>query len=249
MSSAASPDLSPVSATSALLTPNDLSPAKTFGPKLGASLDYAAAYQGHSNGLLFETGLPSRYHELSSGNDASAFQYNQLQSDLNPFPVFEPFSERPSTAPISQGFPQRPQTSYRSDNTSQLSWGSQCFRSSSDWHRIEEKLAIDHTAGALEDPTPRSYSQSHGGHEASPVCRSLLHGLRSIKLSQPINFLSLLHPSSAPPYPLFVSRIIKASDQQASIFLQQKLKVADSEERAKIVDAICARGFEMMAHR
>ena len=48
---------------------------------------------------------------------------------------------------------------------------------------------------------------------------------------------------------MFVSRIIKLSDQQASIFLQQKLKVADAEERAKIVDAICTRGFEMMAHR
>jgi hypothetical protein len=66
---------------------------------------------------------------------------------------------------------------------------------------------------------------------------------------QPINFLSLLHPSSSPPYHLFVSRIIKSSDQQASIFLQQKLKIADSGERAKIIDAICARGFEMMAHR
>jgi pumilio RNA-binding family len=66
---------------------------------------------------------------------------------------------------------------------------------------------------------------------------------------QPINFLSLLHPSSSPPYELFVSRIIKSSDQQASIFLQQKLKVADTDERAKIVDAICTRGYEMMAHR
>ncbi|KAG6919874.1 hypothetical protein DXG01_015582 [Tephrocybe rancida] len=66
---------------------------------------------------------------------------------------------------------------------------------------------------------------------------------------EPINFLSLLHPASSPPYGLFVERIIRASDQQASIFLQQKLKVADTEERGKIVDAICARGFEMMAHR
>jgi pumilio RNA-binding family len=66
---------------------------------------------------------------------------------------------------------------------------------------------------------------------------------------QPINFLSLLHPSSSPPYHSFVSRIVKTSDQQASIFLQQKLKVADVEERAKIVDAICSKGFEMMAHR
>lgn len=67
--------------------------------------------------------------------------------------------------------------------------------------------------------------------------------------TQPINFLSLLHPSSSPPYHVFVARIIKSSDQQASIFLQQKLKVADLEERHKIIDAICARGFEMMSHR
>jgi hypothetical protein len=66
---------------------------------------------------------------------------------------------------------------------------------------------------------------------------------------EPINFLSLLHPSSSPPYHVFVARIIKSSDQQASIFLQQKLKVAEIDERAKIVDAICANGFEMMAHR
>lgn len=66
---------------------------------------------------------------------------------------------------------------------------------------------------------------------------------------QPINFLSLLHPSSSPPYTLFVSRIVKSSDQQASIFLQQKLKVADDKERAKIIDAICTKGTEMMSHR
>ncbi|CAK5271608.1 unnamed protein product [Mycena citricolor] len=67
--------------------------------------------------------------------------------------------------------------------------------------------------------------------------------------AEPINFLSLLHPSSSPPYASFVSRIIKSADQQASIFLQQKLKVAGPEERGRIVDAICARGAEMMMHR
>jgi hypothetical protein len=65
---------------------------------------------------------------------------------------------------------------------------------------------------------------------------------------QPIDFLSLLHHSSLPPYRVFVECTIRPSDHQASIFLQQKLKVADLDERAKIVDAIYARGFEMMAH-
>ncbi|KAG6872936.1 hypothetical protein C0995_004986 [Termitomyces sp. Mi166 len=84
-----------------------------------------------------------------------------------------------------------------------------------------------------------AYGHGHGHHAYTS----------SHHAHEPINFLSLLHPSSSPPYPVFVERIIKSSDQQASIFLQQKLKVADTEERAKIVDAICVRGFEMMAHR
>ncbi|KAF8527378.1 armadillo-type protein, partial [Hysterangium stoloniferum] len=41
----------------------------------------------------------------------------------------------------------------------------------------------------------------------------------------------------------------KSSDQQASIFLQQKLKIADVAERKKIVDAVSQRGVEMMMNR
>ncbi|KAG8739701.1 hypothetical protein FRC10_005262 [Ceratobasidium sp. 414] len=69
-------------------------------------------------------------------------------------------------------------------------------------------------------------------------------------LNEPINFLRLLQPSSQPPYALFVTRIVKNSDQQASIFLQQKLKAATSEDaRRPIIDAIVAQGFDMMTNR
>ncbi|KAK7028650.1 hypothetical protein R3P38DRAFT_3354402 [Favolaschia claudopus] len=89
------------------------------------------------------------------------------------------------------------------------------------------------------------HGQGHGhGHGHAREGRSASAGGH-----EPINFLSLLHPASSPPYAAFVARIIKSADQQASIFLQQKLKVAGSEERARIVDAICARGGEMMMHR
>ncbi|KAJ7440588.1 hypothetical protein FB451DRAFT_1415084 [Mycena latifolia] len=43
--------------------------------------------------------------------------------------------------------------------------------------------------------------------------------------------------------------IAKSAEQQASVFLHQKPKVAGPEERACIVDAVCARGEEMMMHR
>ncbi|KAJ7074601.1 hypothetical protein C8F01DRAFT_1274072 [Mycena amicta] len=92
------------------------------------------------------------------------------------------------------------------------------------------------------DSVPVSPGQSPNGSSGR-------EGRGSNAGNEPINFLSLLHPSSSPPYATFVSRIIKSADQQASIFLQQKLKVAGPEERARIVDAICARGAEMMMHR
>ncbi|CCO34070.1 Meiotic coiled-coil protein 2 [Rhizoctonia solani AG-1 IB] len=69
-------------------------------------------------------------------------------------------------------------------------------------------------------------------------------------LHEPINFLRLLQPTAQPPYALFVTRIVKNSDQQASIFLQQKLKAATSEETRKpIVDAIVEQGVDMMMNR
>ncbi|KAF7288800.1 PUM-HD domain-containing protein [Mycena chlorophos] len=94
--------------------------------------------------------------------------------------------------------------------------------------------------GSASEAVPASPGHSPGGTR---------DGRGGSGTNEPINFLSLLHPSSSPPYATFVSRIIKSADQQASIFLQQKLKVAGPEERARIVDAICARGAEMMMHR
>lgn len=41
-------------------------------------------------------------------------------------------------------------------------------------------------------------------------------------------------------------KTVKNSDQQASIFLQQRLKNASDHDRMKIVDAIVEKGFEMM---
>ncbi|KAH0582000.1 hypothetical protein H2248_011660 [Termitomyces sp. 'cryptogamus'] len=113
-------------------------------------------------------------------------------------------------------------------------------------HHTEDMLSLPGTLRAFGHAHQQSGGGGQGGHGhggGHHVHSGSQHS------HEPINFLSLLHPSSSPPYPIFVERIIKSSDQQASIFLQQKLKVADGEERAKIVDAICARGFEMMAHR
>lgn len=64
--------------------------------------------------------------------------------------------------------------------------------------------------------------------------------------------MNLLQPTSEPPYRHLVHRIIRQADQQASIFIQQKLKSCstnspqDVQERARILDAILGSSVEMM---
>ncbi|KAF9654421.1 ARM repeat-containing protein [Thelephora ganbajun] len=224
------PDLSPVSATSTLMTPTDLSPATGFD-KLNCHFDFNQ-YMPPSQSLLFETS-PSRLHGPSLSPTHKSFyaehggvcSYNAIN-----LPYVEPFPNRTSSAYL-------PQNSSRSADPTRsviASWNGPHIVGGIDWLRAEDKVpegapSVAGTRTLTIPPFPTVQPAAHA-HE-------------------PINFLSLLHPSSSPPYDQFVSRIIKSSDQQASIFLQQKLKVADADERAKIIDAICARGYEMMAHR
>jgi pumilio RNA-binding family len=259
-SSAASPDVSPTSTTSALLTPPELSPAKGYGEwKFSPAYDFGPGSQGQSTStMLFETDTLRRYHDVVGSSQHSTYgpivanTSDPFQSSAHTFASFEPFSDR---GPVSSGeiFPRLETASAarQGPDPSLLhpSWGHQRLRTSSaDWVKADDRHIFEFGGASDVNLSSSHSSRSHtNAHEVS-IC-VVSDRATFITREQPINFLSLLHPSSSPPYHLFVSRVIKSSDQQASIFLQQKLKVADSEERAKIVDAICARGFDMMAHR
>ncbi|EMD32614.1 hypothetical protein CERSUDRAFT_108727 [Gelatoporia subvermispora B] len=239
-----SPDLSPTSTTSALLTPTDLSPAKMFEPKFQPVYDFGSVYAGNSNSLLFETG-PSAYDPFSISHNLSYKGTPPLPPQVDPrsFQLFEPFSDTPThehgIQPFRPASPPSVHHRVESAPLPPLSWDQPRLRTSSEWMKTETcRRNMDYTSAGL---TNDLRSVSAGYTRSQPQEQTHSH--------EPINFLSLLHPSSTPPYHLFVARIIKSSDQQASIFLQQKLKVADTQERAKIVDAICTKGFEMMAHR
>ncbi|KAJ3813702.1 armadillo-type protein [Lentinula aff. lateritia] len=296
------PDFSPVSISSALLTPTDLSPTRPCSDinlKQQLQMPYemmAAGTRGpafftHPT-LLFEPGSPTRLSNsppyLSSQASISTANSGgnnySIISNASSSPIFRSYNHEQSspTSPSLDSYPSyptAPQGTLRSSNYGTI--GSSL--SSGDWH-IPQQVLPAHQL--LSQSTCNQFQQlplngewlrtedasllAHNGlvPAASSSCLGLedsIHAPPSLRsstsssgissqlhqqsLAHPINFLSLLHPSSSPPYHSFVSRIIKSSDQQASIFLQQKLKVADIAERSKIVDAICARGFEMMAHR
>ncbi|KAH8120074.1 ARM repeat-containing protein [Phellopilus nigrolimitatus] len=131
-------------------------------------------------------------------------------------------------------------------------WPQQHFTEYSDWPHLSPPLDGGPfgvgSDGDFECSRPIS-DKGRLGNDMGPYVSGYTRQHQQPASNEPINFLSLLHPSSTPPYAMFVTRIVRSSDQQASIFLQQKLKVADEKERAKIVDAICTRGTEMMSHR
>ncbi|KAK0185347.1 armadillo-type protein [Armillaria mellea] len=301
-----SPDFSPASVSSALLTPTDLSPTRSFDIKqLQSPYELASGPRSGSyipqTSLLFEPSSPTRLHHISDNGalshsptfsssqmPISGIPYLHAPNQLHSLPYYMKSYDHHPAAAVGNIAPQRSYSVYQTSPSDQIS--SQLFNSpqppmshrqetannvgisrgtisSSDWHVPQPSVQPSqdhfsvHTEWTRSDEKTMANSLgiSSGGvgiDDQSSGLRSSFSYQQSSPSSpqgqsshEPINFLSLLHPSSTPPYHSFVSRIIKGSDQQASIFLQQKLKVADLNERAKIVDAICARGFEMMAHR
>ncbi|KAL1752153.1 armadillo-type protein [Schizophyllum commune] len=295
-----SPEFSPASASSVLLTPTDLSPARSnFDLKLQAPYELSAlsSSQLSQNSLLIDPASPTRnltldHHFSPSQAQAALYRHQQQQqsqyaiSANSTYPYFfEPLSEQsspvtPQHAPMFHSSPATPVTPHalynsppiRRVDTSRISvadWNvplqlqplllqqQQQAGTAADWLRRDAKSVHDYGSSLLPAADDGMLRQSFSYHQSPQQLQSPSQSTTQQNQSshvsssphEPINFLSLLHPSSSPPYHVFVSRIIKSSDQQASIFLQQKLKVADATERGKIVDAICARGFEMMAHR
>ncbi|KAF5352799.1 hypothetical protein D9756_006223 [Leucocoprinus leucothites] len=263
-----SPDFSPASVSSALLTPTDLSPARAqFDPKNPGQSPYDSAHSlslTPSSSLLFDQQTTpvklSDTFEVAPGN----LRYGLPHSSSSGIPPFQPFSEAPTPAPqthslhnlFSNTSPSNTQSIYSSPLPRRVQESNRLPHM--DWRLTQQPLSQQHLAlhpdwRLPSEKSALDFNLNQIGHN-EPLHSTLMHQQPSPPqpsqaAHEPINFLSLLHPSSSPPYHVFVSRIIKSSDQQASIFLQQKLKVADAEERSKIVDAICARGFEMMAHR
>ncbi|TFK42228.1 armadillo-type protein [Crucibulum laeve] len=249
-----SPDFSPASVSSALLTPTDFSPPKSFDIMPQSPTEFH--FLPHSSSLLFDRHSPKHSQEPLTSNP-----HPSRSLPTNAFPIFEPFSEPPTPAPTitpmlyhkssHNTLSQLYTSPRRAEPASPASMDWRLTHDIRDYQHQHQQLAAPPALRRVSNPQEYNFSAPSNDEQlrSSFIFQQQSQNQSFHASHEPINFLSLLHPSSSPPYHVFVSRIIKSSDQQASIFLQQKLKVADGEERAKIVDAICARGFEMMAHR
>ncbi|TFL03238.1 armadillo-type protein [Pterulicium gracile] len=235
------------------ISPNSPTTNRTFDRISSSGLSYSPTYHSapssRPTNLSYPTTPNSSYNFVDSFTDFASPTHHSPSSPY--FPTTPCRAEvGPFTDPMAHlSLNQQYQLASQQWRQNQAPFGSTLQRSSPlpphtspgrqmDWLRLSPNEKSFGASSAFPTDDILRPSFSHSGYSA-PASSG----------HEPINFLSLLHPSSSPPYHVFVNRIIKSSDQQASIFLQQKLKVADNEERSKIIDAICTRGFEMMAHR
>lgn len=70
-----------------------------------------------------------------------------------------------------------------------------------------------------------------------------------VSAGEPMNYRRLLDRNMNCNWKYIVDKIIMNNDQQASIFLQQKLKVGTSEQKFEIVEAIIAQAYPLMINR
>ena len=174
-----SPDVSPISTTSALLTPPDQSPAKGFGEwKFNPSYDFGAAYQSHGpNSLLFEVD-PHTIPDYTTSQQPlyrSMPPADPLQPSIRSFHGFEPFQERlsalPSSNVISVREPILPaHLRQESGFAHSGAWAPPRIRTSSlEWGRLDERRDSESSAGFTELSFSPSRSRSGSVHEVS-VC-------------------------------------------------------------------------------
>ncbi|PYH79619.1 Pumilio-family RNA binding repeat protein [Aspergillus uvarum CBS 121591] len=66
---------------------------------------------------------------------------------------------------------------------------------------------------------------------------------------EPINYRRLLDKNVSCDWKYIVDKIVCNNDQQASIFLQQKLKVGTNEQKYEIIEAIVHQAYPLMVNR
>ncbi|KAH8593217.1 armadillo-type protein [Bisporella sp. PMI_857] len=74
-------------------------------------------------------------------------------------------------------------------------------------------------------------------------------GQTYLPTTEPLNYRRLLDRTVNCNWKYIVDKIVCNNDQQASIFLQQKLKVGTSEQKYDIVEAIVAQAYPLMVNR
>ena len=105
------------------------------------------------------------------------------------------------------------------------------------------------------NPSPRNSQVSNAHFPVQPSLYSVHQATSEtgapqyVPPAEPMNYRRLLDRNMSCNWKYIVDKIICNNDQQASIFLQQKLKVGTPEQKYDIVEAIISQAYALMVNR
>ncbi|TVY22662.1 Meiotic coiled-coil protein [Lachnellula hyalina] len=97
--------------------------------------------------------------------------------------------------------------------------------------------------GTPLSPHAPEFTSGHSGYAPNT------EGQTYLPTTEPLNYRRLLDRTVNCNWKYIVDKIVCNNDQQASIFLQQKLKVGTTEQKFDIVEAIVAQAYPLMVNR
>ncbi|POS77828.1 pumilio-family RNA binding repeat protein [Diaporthe helianthi] len=101
--------------------------------------------------------------------------------------------------------------------------------------------------GTPLSPHATEFTSTTGGSWKTEAIAT--EGQTYLPTTEPLNYRRLLDRNVNCNWKYIVDKIVCNNDQQASIFLQQKLKVGTPEQKYEIVEAIVAQAYPLMVNR
>ncbi|KAJ6188915.1 hypothetical protein N7519_003823 [Penicillium mononematosum] len=205
-----------------------------------------------------ETATDREYGESLSGSSSSTSQDpNRFWGVSNVYPSFAGppslQSQRPHSGssasscgfyprPIGEQmlYPPGPITGARRSITQNSRGGSLFPIQSTPWGEFASGSSSEQTTKSPASPKrPPSAFQQMNGNSIQTYVSPL----------EPLNYRRLLDKNVSCDWKYIVDKIICNNDQQASIFLQQKLKVGTTEQKYDIIESIVRQAYPLMVNR
>ncbi|RCI17155.1 hypothetical protein L249_2363 [Ophiocordyceps polyrhachis-furcata BCC 54312] len=200
------------------------------GDRLAADSDLVMRPSVGRRGHRFDNRLGAP-HQFNGGFGGMAGPVSSFDPMSSPLPVPSTgMNVAPGLGPMGMGvFPpyqQQPIGTTLSPHASE-------FTSNANW-KAEVSNDFKPFAAALSLKTPQAMSPD------APTY---------LPATEPLNYRRLLDKNVSANWKYIVDKIVCNNDQQASIFLQQKLKVGSPEQKYDIVEAIVAQAYPLMVNR
>lgn len=223
-----------------------------------ASRDVRA--QGHEDSDLIYSPANVGYYDAARGNQVAGRTFSS-ESGAGPSPTITnaPYSDlyqsgAATRRPFQYGANYGQATAYNAAGIEPLSPGISHAALGSDLTmQLQLNQNLLNTGRPLHNmltasPTTTEFNMGQGLGLTTPYAAQS-QGQTYITPLEPMNYRRLLDKSVSCDWKYIVDKIVCNNDQQASIFLQQKLKVGTAEQKFEIVESIINQAYPLMINR